>query len=169
MDKIETYATTPPKGPIPLYKLPIDRLTEQEFLDYFNHLATHLDKMFQYEQNKQVLSSRLISIKESLSDIPLGLEDEILQAQLQYAYFKWKAIYNDRSFNRYKKYLEGEKPRFIKSFENTDIDLKSIEKEDDKQNVELQMLYQKKVLLELRLEKETILVAVRKKRMSTKI
>ena len=163
LDKIETYATTPPKAPIPLYKLPSERLTEQEFLAYFNHLATHLDRMLQYEQSKQVLSSRLVSIKESLSDVRPGLEDEILQGQLQYAYFKWKAIYNDRSFNRYKRYLESEKPRFIKGFERTDIDLKSIEEQDDKQNVQLQALYQKKVLLELRLEKETILAASAKK------
>lgn len=163
LNKIETYATTPPKAPIPLYKLPSERLTEQEFLDYFNHLATHLDRMLQHEQNKQVLSNRLLSIKGSLSDLQPDLEDDILQGQLQYAYFKWKAIYNDRSFNRYKRYLESEKPRFIKSFEKTDIDLKSIEEQDEKQNVQLQALYQKKVLLELRLEKETILAASAKK------
>jgi hypothetical protein len=43
-------------------------LTEQEFLHYFNHLATYLERMLQHEQNKQVPSNRLMSIKESLSN-----------------------------------------------------------------------------------------------------
>jgi potassium-dependent mechanosensitive channel len=163
LDKIETYATTPPKAPIPLYKLPAQKLTQQEFLAYFSHLATHLEKILQHEQNKEVLSGRLTSIKKNLSGLRPDMQDEILQGQLEYAYFKWKSIYNDRSLNRYMNYLQSEKPYFLKSFERTDIDLQDLEKQSNKENTQLQALYQKKVLLELRLEKETILVASQKK------
>ena len=163
LNKIETYATTPPEEPIPLYKLPEQNLTQKEFLDYFNHLATHLDKMFAHKDNIKVLLGRLSSIKDNLSKLRTSMHNEILQGQLEYAYFKWKSIYNDRSLLRYENYLKSEKPRFLESFTRTDIDLKSLEKQENKQNTELQVLYQKKVLLELRLEKETILVASKKK------
>ena len=87
LDKIETYVTTPFNVCIPLYKFPSERLSEQEFLAYFHHLAAYLDTMIHYEQNKKVLSSRLITIKESLSYLRPDLPDGILQRQLLYAYF----------------------------------------------------------------------------------
>ncbi|MFC2073860.1 mechanosensitive ion channel domain-containing protein [Campylobacterota bacterium] len=119
--------------------------------------------MKKYEQNKEVLSKRLVSIKEHLSALSPDDKVEILQAQLQYAYFKWRAIYNDRGFERYKTYLSKEKPRFLASFENTDVNLESLQELENRQNTKLQMLYQKKVYLELRLEKEAILVASKQK------
>jgi len=163
LNKIETYATSRPEAPIPMYKLPEQSLTQQEFLAYFDHLATHLDKMFASEENKKLLSGRLSSIKENLSKLRPDKYDDILQGQLEYAYFKWKSIFNDRNHIRYKNYLQSEKARFLESFERTDIDLKALDKAENKENERLQALYQKKVLLELRLEKEAIVVASKKK------
>jgi len=164
LSKIETLATVLPQKPIALYKLPNKKkLTQKEFLRYFNHLADLLDKMTKHEGNKRKLSERLISIKEHLSSLRENEKDDILQGQLEYAYFKWKLIFNDRNHKRYETYLQKEKPRFLTSFEKTDVDLKRLEKREDKLNASLQILYQKKVYLELRLEKETILVASKKK------
>lgn len=163
LSKIEILATTPPEKPIELYVFPDQKqLTQKEFLDYFYHLAEHLSMMKKHEQNKEVLSKRLVSIKEHLSTLRPDTKHEILQTQLEYAYFKWKAIYNDRSFKRYKSYLSKEKPRFIASFENTDVKKESLKGLENKQNARLQSLYQKKVYLELRLEKETIFLASKK-------
>jgi len=164
LSKIETLATTPPEQPIELYKLPSKKLlTQKEFLVYFNHLAESLNKRKSYEANKVMLSERLISIKDSLSSLRPEEKYEILQTQLQYAYFKWKSIYNDRRYKRYDTYLQKEKNRFISSFKNTDVEIENLNKQADKENSKLQALYQKKDYLELSLEKEAILAASKKK------
>lgn len=164
LSKIETLATTPPEQPIGLYELPNKKLlTQKEFLAYFDHLAESLNRRKLHEENKVILSERLTSIKEHLSSLRPEQKNEIIQTQLQYAYFKWKSIYNDRSFKRLDEYLKREKGRFRISFAKTDIDTDNLEKQANKQNTELQLLYQKKDYLELRLEKEAILVASKNK------
>lgn len=162
LSKIETLATTPPEQPIGLYELPNKLLTQKEFLAYFDHLAESLNERKLYEKNKVLLSERLISIKEHLSSLRPEEKSEIIQTQLQYAYFKWKSIYNDRRFKRSDEYLQREKDRFISSFKNTDVDIESLDKQANKLNTKLQLLYQKKDYLELSLEKEVILLASKK-------
>lgn len=164
LSKIETLSLTPPEQMIKPYKLPNTKeLSQKEFLKYFDSVAVNLNDMLQYEKNEKYLHKRLASIKEHLFAFEPDQKSEILEAQLQYAYFKWKEIVNKRKAIAYRSSLEAEKSPFKKAFSKTKINLKDLEKKTDKQNIKLQDLYQKKVYLELRLEKETILVASSKK------
>ena len=160
LTKIETLSLKPSKDVIKSYKLPKTKeLSQKEFLKYFDDVALNLNKMYSHEKNKEALHKRLLSLKEHLEILKPDEKDEIMQGQLQYAYFKWKEVLNQRKIIHYKSYLEGEKTSFKNAFLRTKIKIKDLEKKVDKQNIKLQNLYQKKVYLELRLEKETILVA----------
>jgi len=160
LTKIETLSSKLPDDVIKPYKLPKTKeLSQKEFLKYFDKVSITLNAMHKYENNKESLYKRLLSLHEHLSSLEPDAEDEIMEGQLQYAYFKWKEVINQRRLVQYKSYLEGEKASFKVAFLKTKIDVKSLEKKTQKQNVKLQNLYQKKVYLELRLEKETILVA----------
>jgi len=164
LNKIEVLSSTPIKEVIKPYKLPKTRVLDQkEFLKYFDNVAENLNQMYLHEKNSKLLHKRLASVKEQLKALSPNEKDEVLQAQLQYAYLKWKEIFNDRKVQQYKTYLENEKRHFKKSFTDAKIEVKTLEKNRDKQNAILQNLYQKKIYLELRLEKEAILVAAKKK------
>jgi len=163
LSKIETLSTKVSESSIEAYTLPkAKRYTQKEFLKYFTTIAGHLNKKNQYEINQDRLHKRLLSIKEHLESLGPKAKNEILQGQLQYAYFKWKEKHNQNRIIEYKKYLEKEKEQFKIAFLKTDIKLKDLEKKSDKHNAKLQTLYQKKVYLELRLEKETIIIASKK-------
>ncbi|PHR55844.1 MAG: hypothetical protein COA44_09390 [Arcobacter sp.] len=163
LTKIETLSLKSSADSIKSYKLPKQKkLSQKEFLKYFDDVAVHLNNKHNYEKNKEVLHKRLVSIQDHLSSLEPNEKDEIMQSQLQYAYFKWKEIINKRKLSQYKSYLQAEKEPFKKAFLKTQINVKDLEKKTDKQNVKLQNLYQSKVYLELRLEKETILVASNK-------
>ena len=164
LSKIETLATKVPKDEIKPYPLPkTKKISQKEFLKYFDSVALKIHKMHQCDENELILHERLSLIKKRLKDLAPEYKDEILQAQLEYAYFKWKNIYNERRKNRYHDYLEKEKIHFLAVFKKVKVDVKVLEKEGNKQNIALQKLYQKKVYLELRLEKEAILLASKKK------
>ena len=164
LNKIELFSSSPTKEVIKPYKRPKTKdLSQKEFLKYFDNVAKNLDQMHRHEKNEEVLHKQMALVKEHLKGFSPDQKDEILQAQLQYAYLKWKEIFNKRKIEQYEIYLKKEKDSFRKSFSDAKIDLKSLEKKTDKQNVILQNLYQKKAYLELRLEKETILVAEKKK------
>ncbi len=164
LSKIETLATSSPKKEILSYKTSDKTtLTQKEFLEYFDSVALNLNKLSKYKYNVAVIHERLSSIKEHLKDLAPNEKGLILQAQLEYAYYKWKNIYNERNIKRYTKYLNMEKLPFIEAFKKTKIDIKALEKASIKQNKILQKLYQNKVYLELQLEKETILLVSKKK------
>jgi len=163
LTKIETLSLKSVEDDVKPYKLPkTKKLTQKEFLKYFDNVALNLNDMYTHEKNKEALHKRLLSLKEHLESLKPDEKDEIMQGQLQYAYFKWKEILNGRKIIHFKSYLENEKDPFKKAFLKTTIDIKTLEKKVNKQNIKLQNLYQKKVYLELRLEKETILVASKK-------
>jgi len=162
LDKIETLASTPYIETLKSTTVPKD-ISQKEFLKYFDTLAIDLDKMLKHIESEKKLHKRLYSIQEDLEAYIPGEKNKILQAQLEYAYFKWKEIFNTKKIAEYKQYLESEKPAFRESFANTKVDIKKLEKQTEKQNIQLQTLYQKKVYLELRLEKETILLASKEK------
>jgi len=164
LSKIETLATSLPKGEMAVYKLPKkDKLTEKEFLKYFDALSLTLSKMQKRKNNVAILKERLSTIKDELEKLPPDKKDKIRQGQLEYAYFKWKDIYNERALKRYKKYLMKEKVQFLSAFEKVEINDKRLKDRSNKQNLTLQKLYQKKVYLELQLEKETIALASKTK------
>jgi len=164
LKKIEALANTKDKPTLEAYTLPAGKeLSQKEFIDYFDAIAMNLNLMLKYTDNEKALHKRLYAIKENLKSLAPDQKNEILQGQLEYAYFKWQEIFNSRNIKKYKENLENEKKRFISVFLRTKIDVKELEKLTDKQNIELQNLYQKKVYLELRLEKETILVASKTK------
>jgi len=164
LKKIEALANTKDKPTLEAYSLPAGKeLSQKEFIDYFDAIAMNLNLMLKYTDNEKALHKRLYAIKENLKNLAPNQKNEILQGQLEYAYFKWQEIFNSRNIKKYKENLENEKKRFISVFLRTKIDVKELEKLTDKQNIELQNLYQKKVYLELRLEKETILVASKTK------
>ena len=164
LKKIEALANTKDKPTLEAYSLPAGKeLSQKEFIDYFDAIAMNLNLMLKYTDNEKALHKRLYAIKENLKSLAPDQKNEILQGQLEYAYFKWQEIFNSRNIKKYKENLENEKKRFISVFLRTKIDVKELEKLTDKQNIELQNLYQKKVYLELRLEKETILVASKTK------
>jgi len=164
LSKIETLATRSPKKDIPSYDLiKKESLTQKEFLKYFEHVSVKLDLLNKYDKNDVIIRERLSSIKDHLKELAPQEKDLILQGQLEYAYYKWKSIYNERNKKRYYKYLTNEKKSFKVAFNKTKIDTKSLDKLSEKQNRSLQKLYQRKVYLELQLEKETILLASKKK------
>ena len=164
LSKIETLATRSPKKDVRSYSLSKKEfVTQKEFLKYFDSVAVNLDKLDKYQKNGGIIRERLSSIKEHLKELSPKEKDLILQAQLEYAYYKWKSIYNERNIKRYKKYFVNEKIHFKQVFKKTKIDIKALEKRSEKQNKILQKLYQRKVYLELQLEKETILLVSKKK------
>ena len=55
--------------------------------------------------------------------------------QLEYAYFKWKYIRNAVAFEKYQDYLKKEKTRFLDIFKKTDVNIKLLEKRENRQNI----------------------------------
>ncbi len=164
LNKIEALANTHIEAPIVLYDIPDTKtLSQDEFLNYFDDVALKLNKMSKHVGYKEGVRERLLSIRERLKELPPQEKDEILHAQLEYAYFKWKDILNERRIKQYETYLAIEKERYKSAFNKVKIDLESLEKQTNDHNERLQVLYQKKVYLELRLEKETIQIATRQK------
>jgi len=164
LSKLSKLATTSPKDPVKVYAVSKKKtLTQQEFLDYFDTVAENVRDMRYAENGLDVLRTRLSDIKANLSGLSPDAKSDILQGQLEYAYYKWKFILNERKIKAYKTYLKAEKESFLRAFKNTNIDVKMLQKQEQKENAQLQTLYQKKVYLELQLEKETILVASKKK------
>jgi len=164
LSKVETLATKPIKASIRKFIIPKTKtISQKEFIKYFNITANNISNMSRNKQVKEILAKRLTLIKEHLKDLNPDDKNTVLQSQLEYAYFKWKYIRNAAAFEQYQTYLDKEKTRFLNIFKKADVNIKSLEKKENMQNVILQNLYQKKVYLDLRLEKEAILVASKKK------
>jgi len=164
LSKLETLANTSSTNTIEHYAFPKDnKLTQKQFFEYFDHVSNNISKMLKRKDNEIILLERMASLKEQLSDLAPNESNAILQAQLQYAYFKWKDIFNKEKIKDYEAYLENEKKRFVHAFEIADINMEQIDKKLDKLNAQVQVLHQKKVYLELRVEKETIIIAGKKK------
>ncbi len=160
LSKIEALAHSLPQTSLKQYPFTSESsISQHEFIDYFNAGAGQLEKMFTYEKNIEQLGKRLQAIEDNLGSIPPGDTSAILQGQLEYAYFKWKKNHNQYKYKEYHDFLDKEKSRFLYAFANVKLDVEALDKLSTLQNVQLQKLYQKKVYLELRLEKETILAA----------
>lgn len=157
LSKIEEMASNKKEDAIPRYKLPNEETLSQEaFIKYFEYGAEILSKIAMLKEQKQLLAKRLDSIKEQLNGYAPSEKSDILQSQLEYAYFKWKRKLNNNALTRHDEFLQAEKPRFLAAFEKTKVDLDELDKENNTLNSKLQNYYLKKVHLELRLERELI-------------
>ena len=164
LEKIKALSSKEDEPAIKVYVLPNkNELTQKEFIGYFNAIAKNLNTMFMHENNAKALKKRLYELFENLKNLSPEQKNEILQGQLEYAYFKWQEIFNAQKIKQYKIYLENEKKRFMSVFLKTDVDIDKLEQLTIKQNIQLQKLYQKKVYVQLRLEKETIRAVSEKK------
>ena len=164
LTKLVKLSTITPIDPIKPYKLKSKtKLTQKQFFGYFHYVSENLKKMKKRTKNRPILKERMQGLKEQLKDMSPDKKDDILLTQLEYAYFKWKEIFNETKIKIYEKYLEEEKKRFLLAFRITDIKMSIVNANLLKLNTKTQSMYQKKIYLELSLEKETIIAASKKK------
>ena len=125
---LRTLSSTVPKKQIIEYKLPNEKkLTQKEFFKYFDNVSDNLRNMKKREKTQLIVRARMSSIKDQLNNIDPIRVDAILQMQLEYAYFKWKDVFNSRALKEYSEYLEKEKMIFLKAFNITDIDVEVLD------------------------------------------
>lgn len=160
LSKIEVLSKRAPQGDIQRYHFKdADKISQEEFLQYFTFNAHYVQRLIERNKNEKQISKRLEEIKENLDGMEPSQTSEILQGQLEYAYFKWKKIHNSKRIEQYRNYLNKEKMRFRQLFSRVEFDLQALDKRTIEQNETLQKLYQQKIYIELRLEKEAILLA----------